>query len=545
MVGDGLLQAILDAPEDDAPRLVYADWLEEHGDADRAEFIRVQIQRAQFPSIDERQSELQARERRLLVSHARAWCGDWWLAYRFRRGFLESIRPASPGHFLDNADRLFAAAPVTEVWFDTQEAVWDPGETAALAASPHLRRVRRLRLPPGRSFEVPTEALLALTASPHLIGLQSLDLGHGMCYSQIDDSLLAELIGAAGRPVPPCFRTLRWLGLSDAQLGDAAVATLVAAPLAETLTHLDLSDNARISLLGVLSLVSSALWPRLTELDLTGVDRHPVVGGLVVEALGRSQLRRVGLRADPAVLAAAPSWGPVEALRLQFPGSLREDEVRALAACPHLAGLTHLDLEHAGLTAAGASILASSPYLAGLTALNLQDNDRLGDDGVTALVASPHLTRLTYLNLRRTHLTDAGLASLARSPLASRLRVLDVGHTLVGDEGLRTLAASPHLGKLTTLNLEGAGGPITLVGLLALAESPYLRCLTYLGLWSEQFPEGGWQALVEPGRIAWPGLSWEAIRSDNLRREYKGRFGWFDGRENLDWEAPFFSEQVG
>jgi uncharacterized protein (TIGR02996 family) len=27
----GLLQAILADPEDDTPRLVYADWLEEHG----------------------------------------------------------------------------------------------------------------------------------------------------------------------------------------------------------------------------------------------------------------------------------------------------------------------------------------------------------------------------------------------------------------------------------------------------------------------------------------------------------------------------------
>src|SRR4051812_5383520 len=38
---DALLAAIAEAPDDDAPRLVYADWLEEHGDDARAEFIRV------------------------------------------------------------------------------------------------------------------------------------------------------------------------------------------------------------------------------------------------------------------------------------------------------------------------------------------------------------------------------------------------------------------------------------------------------------------------------------------------------------------------
>jgi len=42
-----LLQAILDAPAEDAPRLIYADWLEENGDPDRAEFIRVQYELAQ------------------------------------------------------------------------------------------------------------------------------------------------------------------------------------------------------------------------------------------------------------------------------------------------------------------------------------------------------------------------------------------------------------------------------------------------------------------------------------------------------------------
>lgn len=37
------LQAICANPEDDTARLVFADWLDEHGNADRAEFIRVQI----------------------------------------------------------------------------------------------------------------------------------------------------------------------------------------------------------------------------------------------------------------------------------------------------------------------------------------------------------------------------------------------------------------------------------------------------------------------------------------------------------------------
>ena len=39
---DAFLRLILDAPDDDGPRLLYADWLAEHGEPDRAEFIRLQ-----------------------------------------------------------------------------------------------------------------------------------------------------------------------------------------------------------------------------------------------------------------------------------------------------------------------------------------------------------------------------------------------------------------------------------------------------------------------------------------------------------------------
>lgn len=45
-----LRRAILEHPAADAPRLVYADWLEEHGDTQHAELIRVQIELANLPA---------------------------------------------------------------------------------------------------------------------------------------------------------------------------------------------------------------------------------------------------------------------------------------------------------------------------------------------------------------------------------------------------------------------------------------------------------------------------------------------------------------
>ncbi len=46
-----LLAAILAARDEDTPRVVYADWLDENGDPARAEFIRVQVRIAQLEGL--------------------------------------------------------------------------------------------------------------------------------------------------------------------------------------------------------------------------------------------------------------------------------------------------------------------------------------------------------------------------------------------------------------------------------------------------------------------------------------------------------------
>lgn len=43
---DALLAAILSDPNDDTPRLIFADWLEDRGETERSEFIRIQIELA-------------------------------------------------------------------------------------------------------------------------------------------------------------------------------------------------------------------------------------------------------------------------------------------------------------------------------------------------------------------------------------------------------------------------------------------------------------------------------------------------------------------
>jgi uncharacterized protein (TIGR02996 family) len=59
---EGFLKAIHDKPDDGSLRLVYADWLEEHGDGPRAEYLRLEQQLSQLPiRLQELRQQLDAR----------------------------------------------------------------------------------------------------------------------------------------------------------------------------------------------------------------------------------------------------------------------------------------------------------------------------------------------------------------------------------------------------------------------------------------------------------------------------------------------------
>jgi uncharacterized protein (TIGR02996 family) len=60
------VRAIAANLEDDLPRLVYADWLDEHGEPERAAFIRVQIELARMPPDDPRRPSLIDRQAELV-----------------------------------------------------------------------------------------------------------------------------------------------------------------------------------------------------------------------------------------------------------------------------------------------------------------------------------------------------------------------------------------------------------------------------------------------------------------------------------------------
>src|SRR5215831_15748339 len=121
---DALLAAIAAHPDEDTPRLVFADWLDEHDRHIRAEFIRVQIEIEQkWATLSRRQLDqhvdLFKRQQELIDNHRAELLGPLATLPKetpieFRRGFVSEL--TLPAHGFANHSRLIAAvAPLPRV----------------------------------------------------------------------------------------------------------------------------------------------------------------------------------------------------------------------------------------------------------------------------------------------------------------------------------------------------------------------------------------------------------------------------------------------
>src|SRR5262245_51635979 len=93
--GDALRRAILAEPDDDTPRLVYADWLQENGNTDRAEFIRAQIEAVRAEPFGPKARKADERADGILKVYRHVWTrelhGGLVESPRFERGFVTHL----------------------------------------------------------------------------------------------------------------------------------------------------------------------------------------------------------------------------------------------------------------------------------------------------------------------------------------------------------------------------------------------------------------------------------------------------------------------
>jgi uncharacterized protein (TIGR02996 family) len=415
-IEDAFLHDILAHPDDDAPRLIYADWLEEHNNP-RGEFIRIQCVLACLDAEDPRRWPLEQRERELLQAHESEWLPRWNLSgeWRFRRGFLEEIT-LTPEEFLVSAHQLFDQTPLRHICLRSLVAWEGPDSPVThVARSPLLSRLAGL----GLILPLSRYDLQAFAESPHLEQLIQLRLS-----GYLDGNALLTW----GQP--PRRPHLRHLDLSDCMgISSLVLRSLVQTPHLAGLTHLNLAQTA-LTLDDVRSLVQSSGLTNLTELNLNGNRlTHEVVSVLAQSPL-LSQLEALHLDAnllgDPGAVRIRewPALPRLSRLTLRD-NHLFASGVAALAQSPALAELISLDLFRNISCDAGAEALASSRYGKHLRALNLRFNG-VGDKGVRALARSTELSELTWLDLTANRITNKGANALLDSPYLRRLARLDL-----------------------------------------------------------------------------------------------------------------------
>jgi uncharacterized protein (TIGR02996 family) len=226
---DTLLRAVATHPDEDTPRLAYADLLDELGgaaNAARARFIRTQIDLTRNPGRSWfANSDRLCDTARLAGLFADEWLNELplWAAAEarkqrlraddFPRGFLETYH-VGPGTFAAQGDQLLDRAPVTRV---VVGAFTKPAVVREFFAAPVLQRVRALTLAlPAASGDV----VAGFVRTSRVLGnLEELDLS-GTGLTDAGARALAQATGLGN---------LRTLAVRGRSLSEQGVSALLSA----------------------------------------------------------------------------------------------------------------------------------------------------------------------------------------------------------------------------------------------------------------------------------------------------------------------------
>jgi uncharacterized protein (TIGR02996 family) len=523
-----LLRAIRDLPDEDTPRLVYADYLDDADEHARAEFIRVQIERHRTPESDPRRRELEDREHELLCEHEGAFLGvapddfDGLTEWHFERGFVHELA-ASPTFMNGAGTQLANAHPVRRWrvqsgnnnfpedlkeagqrgWFARLDALdlsgWytSLGELGGFLYRSQFEGLRELDLSHRDGLEALPEIL---EAAPFRDQLKALLCG-GNLYGQdgrLEAVALAQAMGRACK--------LNEFGAGGALLTAEDVRDILIADFAHELTDLDVRAN-QLAPDGWDAFVGARC--RLHELDVSNTPLGAI-------SLDRLHMNGCGsAMANMAALAASPFWAQAEELRMQNgtipeasldplfnstgPKALRvldvgENYVRTagvarLCAATWSHSLTYLDLSRNYLTDDALRMIARCDKFAHLRTLHLNYNspyhlegaehtEAVTDAGLRALADSPHLRNLRVLSISGTRITASGIEAVLNSP-HFRLTGLSVANCQLRRDSIEVIAASPRTARLEVLDLSG-NDEFGSGELRALAESEYLSPMTEL-----------------------------------------------------------------
>lgn len=196
---EALLRTVIENPDEDTPRLVYADCFEENGEPERAEFIRVQCELDKIPAKHRRRAKLQECEKELLGLHGWAWAEELAFCVRkwvYRRGFVERVEmllALDQDNYNPAGQEIRAVlelAPIRHLRDWSGPQYFDAA--SLIKALPSLDRLTGLELWGLDSFR--DEQIGEFLASPHLANLRTLILHHHCDGQPVRDDVIVEAL---------------------------------------------------------------------------------------------------------------------------------------------------------------------------------------------------------------------------------------------------------------------------------------------------------------------------------------------------------------
>jgi uncharacterized protein (TIGR02996 family) len=315
-----LMSAIIANPDDDTPRLVFADWLDEHGDKHdqaRAELIRLQVEAARLPEGDSNRKKLESRAGKLKTNHSKAWLAA-----------LTAVDPKFTSS--DHREPPFVRGLLKYLLFDTSEFLlkkYQPAIPDALAAV----GVEEL------GFYSATKRFKALAASP------AIRWACRVQYPGPDDAAL-EAFGAS-----PHFAHLSGLAFDEVAATDAGLKQFAKSSGTTRLAAFGLASGGGMSTprgkytaAGVLAILDSARFPLLTALDLE--QDQPV-------------------KFDWKAFFASAGLKQLTTLRVRLGTNMT---IAPLVSCLHLTSLRELRINSSLIADADADALLANPALSKL-----------------------------------------------------------------------------------------------------------------------------------------------------------------------------------
>lgn len=389
---DALIAGICALPDEDTPRLAFADYLDEFGEPARATFVRGQIELARTPpwepfAVRARWQTPNLATGKLFRNELPSVPGGMllsWDQFPFRRGFGWSLLVRSVSLWGELAAPVLAREPVGKLafWHGTMD------DWYRVAASDHVRHFRDLTF-----HSNPIEPLRALRDVPDAGGVTDLRF---------------QRSSGAGMP--------------------EVLEDLFHSPLGQTVRglHFHVGYESLTDLIDALNLRGPLERLSFSNMGMTWSLVRRLVGGGVA-----SELTELSFRNEPL-------GDGLNALAADAPATLREldlhavsagtDGLEALARCDRLTELRRLNLSRNPFTPRATKILSLSRPLAGLRSLDLSDC-RIGDKGVRHVTRAKFWPNLVELDLRTNPISGAGVKHLLDAAVPPDLSAL----VLTGD----------------------------------------------------------------------------------------------------------------